>query len=412
MSGLRAGSGGFADGRGVFSNMDKSPSRNFLEARDSASRNESGIDRYRSIVFPNAVRDLRRQRGFPRLLALSALIPDIPYVRLSKIERGEVVARADELRRIAVALEVMPEQLLIDVEAPGFDIAQWAVDLQDWSARDLEEDWFAVVLAAALRHRREGDASLSIAAIERSYGIAPVILSRLENAYKTFDRWNAQTVRAVCALLGVPTVQALRAHVEQVRADGVLDAHIDLIASPSVRIGKTRAKVAALREELAGVAPSAAPARPAVVPKRAMPVAAPAVMAPVIEAIQAADTATVRLVPVFGAPLLDGLIDRVPTGQVVEAPRRAGPGAYGLRVCRPTLGPGLPAHGTVVVDPDRFPSSGGIAVVREADGLRLLIVTVDRQGRMIGYSTHPDREVELDMIDPAHVGTVIAVLLD
>lgn len=395
--------------------MEKSPSRNFREAPDSKQRDESSIDRYRSIVFPNAVRDLRRQRGFPRLLALSALIPDIPYVRLSKIERGEVIARADELRRIAAALEVAPERLLVDVEASDFDIAEWAADLQDWSARDLEEDWFAVTLAAALRHRREGDGALSIAAIERNYGIAPVILSRLENAYKTFDRWNAQTVRAVCALLGVPSVQALRAHVEQVRASGVLDAHIALIASPSVRIGKTRSKVAALREELAGGASVPAGARLAAQPRRMVPVAtpdAPSAMAPVVDAIQASDVAMVRLVPVFGAPLLDGLIDRVPTGQVVEAPRSAGPRAYGLRVCRPTLGPGLPAHGIVVVDPDRFPSPGGIAAVREADGLRLLIVTADRQGRMIGYSTHPDREVELDMIDPADVGTVIGVLLD
>ena len=314
--------------------MEKSPSRNFREAPDSKQRDESSIDRYRSIVFPNAVRDLRRQRGFPRLLALSALIPDIPYVRLSKIERGEVIARADELRRIAAALEVAPEQLLVDVEASDFDIAEWAADLQDWSARDLEEDWFAVTLAAALRHRREGDGALSIAAIERNYGIAPVILSRLENAYKTFDRWNAQTVRAVCALLGVPSVQALRAHVEQVRASGVLDAHIALIASPSVRIGKTRGKVAALREELAGGASVPAGARLAAQPRRMVPVAtpdAPSAMAPVVDAIQASDVAMVRLVPVFGAPLLDGLIDRVPTGQVVEAPRSAGTSTFPAR---------------------------------------------------------------------------------
>lgn len=405
--------------------MDKSHPRNPLGKWEETQRDgdgvsaDRGIDRYRSIVFPNGVRELRRQRGFPRLLALSALIPDIPYVRLSKIERGEVVARADELHRIAAALEAEPERLLIDVDAPDFDIAEWAVDLQDWSAHDLEEDRFAVALAATLRHRREGDASLSIAAIERTYGIAPVILSRLENAHKTFDRWNAQTVRAVCALLGVRDVAALRAHVSEVEASGVLEAQIDLIASPEIRIGKTRAKVAALREELAG---DARPSTPAVPTKRmlqtrwAPPVAAPAealpATDPVLEAIQASDMATVRLVPVFGTPLLDGLIDRVATGQVVEAPRSAGPRAYGLRVGRPTLGPGLPAHATVVVDPDRFPSSGGIAVVREPAGLRLLIVTVDRQGRMIGYSTHPDREVELDMIDPADVATVIGVLLD
>jgi hypothetical protein len=400
--------------------MDRSHSWNPLEGGKGVQQAaDRGIDRYRWIVFPNAVRDVRRQRGFPRLLALSALMPDIPYVRLSKIERGEVIARAEELRRIAATLEVAPERLLIDIDAPDFDIVEWAEDLQDWSAHDGEEDAFAVALAAVLRIRRESDASLSIAAIERQYGIAPVILSRLENAHKTFDRWNAQTVRAVCALLGMGDVPALRAHVAALAAGGALDAQIELIAGPAVRIGKTRAKVAALREELAGAAPSSPERdRPAIrtngasAAAAAAPMEPPRAMAPVLAAIHASDVATVRLVPVFGAPLLDGLIDRAATGQVVEAPRSAGPRAYGLRACRPTLGPALPGHATVVVDPDRFPSTGGIAVVREAGGLRLVIVTVDRQGRMIGYSTHPDREIELDLVDPADVATVVSISLD
>jgi len=381
-----------------------------------------GIDGYRSIVFPNAIRDLRRQLGFPRLLALSALIPDIPYIRLSKIERGEVFARAEELRSIAATLRVEPACLLLDVDAPDFDIAEWAADLQDWQARDQEEDWFAVGVAAALRLKRERDKSLSIAAIERIHGIAPVMLSRLENAYKTFDRWNAQTVRAVCDLLGAADLKALRAQIGEARASGALDAHIELIASPAIRIAKTRAKVAALREELAGQPQpqpaSRAGARVGAQPRRVLPATAAGedadgpMLTPVLAAIQAADSATVRLVPVFGAPLMDGLVDRLATGQVVEAPRGAGPRCYGLRVCRPTLGPALPAHATVVVDPDRFPAPGQIAVVREAGGLRLLIVTLDRQGRMIGYSTHPDREVELDTIDPADVATAVSALLD
>ena len=56
------------------------------------------IDLYRAFVFPNRVREQRQRQGFAKLLRLAARIPEIPYIRLSKIERGEVVARPDELR--------------------------------------------------------------------------------------------------------------------------------------------------------------------------------------------------------------------------------------------------------------------------------------------------------------------------
>jgi transcriptional regulator with XRE-family HTH domain len=376
------------------------------------------IDRYRSIVFPNMIRELRRRMGLSKLLMLSASLPEIPYVRLSKIERGEVFAKEGELRLIAGALKVEAEELLIDIDAADFDIAAWAADLQDWVAVDADEDRFAVELAAALRLKRESDRGLSIAAIERDYGIAPVILSRLENASKTFDRWNAQTVGALCRLFAVADVRALRGHVASVRASGMLARHLEMIANPAVRIAKTRARVAALQNELAGEAET--PVFPAVKskvpqPRRVTPsremIERSLEESPVITAIRASDRVMVRLVPVFGFPLADGLVDRRATDETVEAPRCAGPRSYGLRCCRPTLGPGLPAHATVVVDPDRFPSSGGIAVVREEAGLRLVMVTFDRQGRMIGYSTNPDREVALDTVDPSDVAAVISVLL-
>ncbi|HWW65193.1 MAG TPA: helix-turn-helix transcriptional regulator [Sphingomonadaceae bacterium] len=377
---------------------------------------EYEIDRYRSIVFPNMIRELRKHNGFPKLLSLSAMLPGIPYVRLSKIERGEVFAKAEELRRIATQLNVEPEQLLVDIDTPGFDIAAWAANLQDWTPADPKEDRFAVEFAAALRLRRESDAALSIAAIERDYGIAPVILSRLENAYKTFDRWNKQTVRALFRLFGVADLAALRAHVADARTSGMLAAHLELIANPAIRIAKTRARVAVLREELTKPRATATPRTKTPPPRRVPPVdleAERAARTPsAVAAIQASDVAMVRLVPVFGSPLPDGLIERSATGETVEAPRRAGPNSYGLRACRQTLGPGLPASATVVVDPDRFPSSGGIAVVREAEGLRLLMVTFDRQGRMIGYSANPDREVALDTLDPADVATVISIILE
>ena len=57
-------------------------------------------------------------------------------------------------------------------------------------------------------------------------------------------------------------------------------------------------------------------------------------------------------------------------------------------------------------------ADGGLAVLREPEGLRLVIVTFDRQGRMIGYSLHPEREILLDERDPAEVAMVIAALFD
>ena len=406
-----------------------SPDRDIENNKDSrikqrpAARpaaDEPVIDRYRSIVFPNNVREARKASGIAKVLGLSRTIPEIPYIRLSKIERGEIFAKPEELVTIARAVRMKPHQLLIDIDDPTFDIAQWAAELQDPAAFDATEDRMAVLLAAALRVRRDMDAALSIAALESDYGIPPVILSRIENAYKTLDRWNDATLHALCRVFGVADVAALRDHILQVHASGALAEHIDMVAHPRLRIAKTRTRVAALREAVSGKPIRAARDRPATrtpPPLRPVDVVLPHDAAtnppsPLLAAIQAADSATVRLVPIFGAPLGDGLIARTPTGETVEAPRIAGPNAYGLRVCRPTLGPGLPGRATVIVDPDRFPSSGGLAVVREGAGLRLLMVTFGRDGRMIGYSEHPNREMTIDDIDPADVATVIGAIFE
>ncbi|RJF86180.1 XRE family transcriptional regulator [Sphingomonas cavernae] len=379
------------------------------------------IDRHRWTIFPNRIREWRRRSGFPKLLALSQHIPAIPYIRLSKIERGEVVARAEELVAIARALGVKPGQLLVDIDDPGFDIARWASEFQDPAAFDVAEDSFAVLLAAALRARRDADAGLSIAAIETVYGIPPVILSRLENAYKTLDRWNDATLIALCRIFGVHDIKALRAAVTDAHESGTLAPYLAQIANPELRIAKTRAKVAALRTELDAVAgkPSAVTEHQTAKgpPPRRTPEAAPhstAAQQPsaVMAAIQASDTATVRLLPVFGTPLNDGLIARTATGATVEAPRIAGANAFGLRVCRPSLGPALPGRATVIVDPDRFPSAGGIAVIREEGGLRLLSITFDRDGRMMGHSLNPDREMVMDSLDPVNVATVIGAVFE
>lgn len=351
-------------------------------------------DRHREFVFPNRVRDLRRRRGFPRLLGLANALTDLPYIRLSKIERGEVVARAAELRAIARSLDVAPADLLIDVDDPAFDIARWAEPFRDDRVDEAEEQ-FAIKLAAAMKLRRASDRALTVAVLERDYGIAPVILSRIENAAKPLERWNPATVQAICRVLGVDTVVALRTLVEARWRAGELDGVIDTIADPAARIAKTRARIAALRAELGAPAPA----------DRVAP------QAPVIPLAGAAATAAVRLLAVRGAPLPGGLIDPAPQSDLdVEAPRGAGPRAFALRVCRPTLGPGLPGTGIVVADPDVWPFAGGLAILREPEGYRLLSVVFDRTGAMRGISVNPECDIALDTRDPADLATVLSVV--
>lgn len=372
-----------------------------------------GIDHLRAFVFPNSVRAFRKSNRAVSLLQLSRDIPSATYIRLSKIERGELFARADELRDLGKALGVDPRQLLIDIDDPAFDLAAWAHDFQAPDEFDRAADTMAVLLAAAVRARRSVDSSLTIAMLEMEYRIAPVILSRIENAFKPFDRWGDDIQRSICRLFGVDDGDALKAQVLAAHARGDFDAILPHVANPLARIAKTRAKVGALRTELAGKPRARKPLPVAKAPPprlaiAALPTAPAAADAAAPDAMQPADSALVRLVPVFGAPIGDGLIARVATGETVEAPRGAGPRAYGLRVGMPSLGPGLPGRSTIVVDPDRFPSAGGLAVVREADGLRLLSISCDRHGRMLGYSEHPNREIAIDEIAPEDVAAVIA----
>lgn len=377
------------------------------------------VDRYRQLVFPNNIRQIRRERGWMKLLTLSERLPDIPYIRLSKIERGEVFAKTAELQVIASSLGVNPDALLIDIDAPDFDFPVWANGMQDVTTSDTAEEAFAVLLAAAIRHKRETNPRLTIATLANEYGIPPVILSRLENAYKTLDRWNAQTIGTVCRLLEVGDTAALRRYVLRLQHSGVLDPYLDLISNPSYRLAKTRVRIAALRESLGGEPrQNHPPSLASTCEIRRLPVAhdrTPSAQAkrPDTATIAPAGMATVRLVPVFGIPISDGLIRLVPQEMSVEAPLSAGSRAYGLRVCRPSLGPGLPGSSIVVVDPDRFPSNGGLAVLQEEeDALRLLMVTFGRDGRMIGYSEHPNREVAIDDIDPTRLAAVIAARFD
>lgn len=410
--------------------------RRARKATSSAPR-KIEIDAWRSLVFPNEIRNFRKQRHIGSLLELAERIPDLTYIRLSKIERGEVFARAAEMQAVAAALDVAPLDLLVDIDDPAFDIASWAEPIVGHEHADPESDRLSVLIAAAVRARRAADDALTISVLEEDYGIAPVILSRIENAHKPFDRWNDEVRKALRRLFGASSDTALIEQVTALHADGSLDPILPLIANPHSRITKTRARTAALRKELTEAAVGTVPAprartgsvnastatsRPPLetaVLERPVPVldaATPPVPSTAPFTSSAASPAgastSVRLVPVYGSPLPDGRLARTPTDALVEAPRGAGPRTYGLRIGRSTLGPGLPGRAILVVDPDRFPSAGGLAVIEQGEDLRVIAITFDRQGRTLGFSLNPDIEVTIDTIDPASIASVLSAVFE
>ncbi len=367
--------------------------------RERRTSSESGgtgqrpvpLDLHRGIVFPNRMRELRQRLGYPKLLPLAMRIPDVPYIRLSKIERGEVFARPDEIRRVAHALGLEPTDLLIDLAAPGFDFDAWVEPFRDGNSPDLTEERFAVLLAAALRARRAADPALTIATIDQDYGLPPVNLSRIENAVKPFGRWNAAIRRALFAIFDVADEPALRAQIEAQHRAGALDSAIGNVVDPIARMERTRARVQALAEELQS--PVAGPAPAAAVPPSKLPLAAAA-----------------RMLQVRGGPMPAGRIADAVTGDEVEAPSGVGPRAFALRVSRATLGAGLPVQSIVILDPDRSPTPGGLTALRDGDGWRLLSVGLTREGQVVGYSTNPELEISLDDCDRESLATVVSAI--
>jgi hypothetical protein len=70
----------------------------------------------------------------------------------------------------------------------------------------------------------------------------------------------------------------------------------------------------------------------------------------------------------------------------------------------------MPGHATVIVDPDRFPQAGGLALVRQNEDYRLLAVAIGTDGAMLGYSVSPEHEVALDGLAPEDTAAVIAAI--
>lgn len=353
-------------------------------------------DPHRLFLFPNAMREMRRRAGCGSLLDLSRLLPSIPYIRLAKIERGEVFAKASELAAIAAALGIdNPAALLIDVEDPNFSVALWAELRGERLALNRAGEELAMLLAAAFRARRASDPELTLARLQGDYGLAPVIVSRIENAVKPIDRWNADTLSAIAAVLGIDSPKMIGKHVLGAWESGVLDAWLARIPGAREREARTRERVRALRTELARLPAAQGEARTG---------------RPAMASSPSLASSAGRL-QVQGVPLGDGLIEPYPNPQHVAPPPGTGPKAYALRMSRASLGAAIPAHAVLIVDPDRTPLQGGLAVLREEKGLRVLSVTTDSDGHLYGHSSNPKKDIPLDAVPTSALAMVVAILL-
>lgn len=344
------------------------------------------VDPYRAFIFPNNIRELRRRAGHQKLIGLSHRLPGLTYIRLSKIERGEVTARAHELVEIAGVLGVAAEALLLDIDAPGFAIEDWATPFVGAPMLDLEREQFAVLLAAAVRYLRSTDRTLTIQAIGERHGIAPVNLSRIENAQRSFEEWNAPTRLAIAALFGTASEAALRARIDQLHRAGDLDPWMASVSDPEARLRRTRERIAALRAELRGES-AAAPAAPTTLATVGDPAAT---------------------IPVRGVAGPDGLVFDQETGERIPPPPGCGAQVIALRLCRATLGAGLPGQAILFIDPDRYPVAGGLAAVREPGGFRILAVAAGMDGTLVGHSQSPQRALPLNELTQAEVHAVVA----
>lgn len=199
----------------------------------------------------------------------------------------------------------------------------------------------------------------------KEYGIPAVILSRIENAYKGLSRWNEQAVANLCKLFGLGDEVALRTHLLDQYRNGELNRSLMDIPNATNRIMRTRRCIAGLLMKLKQSSSDAA----------------------IINEPHIATSAMRRMVAVFGVPLPGGLIAMTPIGTEIEAPTLAGVRAFGVRIGRATLGAGMPGQATVIVDPDRFPQAGGLALVRQDEGYRLLGVAIGTGGAMLAIQS-------------------------
>lgn len=335
----------------------------------------------RSTVFPNAVRDVRERRGFDTLRAFEDKV-DVTYTRLAKIERGEIFPTSGEMKSIARAMGVPVASLLIDPTDPSFDREAWARDHIEAKLANRGGGIDAMKLGAAMRVTRlaMGRSTTDM----KQFGLPAATVSRIENADRPIERWDAPTQRGIGQVLGVRGKGAIMSKVESMFDGGSLDDMLRTLFSPEAIQERSMKRLRTLLAELPG--------------KK---------IAQLREVIDGGgEREASDIVVLAGEAGERGSFSIAPSDRRVAFPDGAGRSSVAIEVAEAVLGPGLPRGTIIIADPDQAISGGDVAVILSADrsSVRLLSI-VDGDEGLVGFSMAMDSTVAMGSLPE---GSVVA----
>ena len=336
--------------------------------RDEVLLEENGI--VRSTVFPNAVRDVRVSKGFETLRSLDESgRMDLTDTRLGKIERGEIFPTADEMRSISRALGVQVGTLLLDVNEPGFDREAWARDHIEAKLANRGGGIEAMRLGAAVRVSRIA-MGRSTTDMKDDFGLPAATVSRIENADRPIERWDAGTQRGIAKVLRVRGTAAVKRRVAEMHASGDLDVMLHDLFSQEAIDQRNARRLRALLSDLSG--------------RKA---------ARMLQHLEANDNSMVVLT---GSSDASGTFCVAPSDRKVPLPDGVARGSLAVEMADPVLGPGLPRGTVVVLDPEQAPVDGDVAAIVSRSGDRIRLVSVSgSDGTLLGFSVAFDEQVDL-----------------
>jgi len=358
---------------------------------------ENGV--VRSTVFPNRLRDLRRDKGHESLIDFHRTMSDMTYSRLAKIERGQIFPRPDELIAIADALEVEAEELLIDVTDPSFDREAWAREHVEASLSYRGGAMADMRLGAALRICRQkmGRSTTDM----KEFGLPAATVSRIENADRPFSRWSEDIVQGVRRVFGVTSQAGMTRKINSFEKDGSLHEMLYELFS----VETLRARQVGPFAQIAAVVPGEKGRQIA----RAVELGAISGandLAEVDEAMSKLATTHVY----EGVSLSDGSMALRPTEDTVK--RKAGTKSIAIRADRQILGP-IDKSSVMIFEPIERDEVKENMVVAVMQGKSVTIGAIHKMGRGFRLvQTDPDRSICLSSLEGIVARMVQVTVLD
>ncbi len=358
--------------------------------KDTSSRSrltleleENGI--VRRAVFPNQVRVTRQKVGFATLSDFHNRV-GLTYTRMLKIERGEIFPTSAELKVIAECLNVPVGELLIDETKASFDREAWAREHIEAKLENRGGNIEAMRLGAAVRVKRQalGRSTTNM----KEFGLPAATVSRIENADRPIERWDATVQRGIAKVLGARNARRSMQIVNVMYERGELDEMLSTLFSPASIEERNRKRLRALLAEL---------------PDTVAADMLDSIGGTEVELRHGAD----NLLTVSTSILADcGVFKLAPSNRTIRVPAGAGRAAFAIEMAEAVLGPGLPKGSVIVADPHQNPVAGDLVVIREeAQREAVVLSTAAGDEGLIGFSLMSDEPMKLNLLP---VGQVLA----